>query len=356
MKKNPRLEIDLDKITHNTKCIVKMCRKKKIEIVGITKGCSADEKVAKAMIDGGIKTLGDSRIENIKKLKESGIDSEMMLIRIPMHSELEELVDYVDISLNSEFSTIQKISVLAQEKNKEHKILLMIEMGDLREGIMPEEALNIIEKINKLPHVTLLGIGTNFCCISGIMPTMEKLEALVLLAKEIEKKIKKKIKIISGGNTSVLKLVEDDNIPEQVNQLRIGIGVLLGQDDVRLRNLCGTYQDAFILTAEIVEIKIKPSIPFGIIGRDAFGQIPNFKDIGIRKRAILAIGKQDIYLSGLTPVKKGITMIAASSDHLLVDVTEFNENIEVGDEIQFQLNYPALLAATTSKYIHKYYK
>ncbi|MCK5768276.1 MAG: alanine/ornithine racemase family PLP-dependent enzyme [Candidatus Atribacteria bacterium] len=355
MKNNPRVDIYLDKIVNNTKEIIKKCAKKEIEVIGITKGCSGDEQVAKAMIEGGIKTLGDSRIENIKKLKESGIKSEMMLIRIPMQSEIKKMIKYVDISLNSELSTIEKISNLAQEMNIEHKIILMIDMGDLREGIIPEEATNIVRKIIKLPHIKLMGIGANFCCVSGVMPTAENLGRLVMLAKEIEEKLKINIKIISGGSTSVLKLVEDNLIPPHINQLRIGIGILLGQDDVRLQNLKGTYQDTFILTAEIVELKLKPSLPIGTIGRDAFGQVPVFKDLGLRKRAILAIGKQDIHLNSLIPLKKGIEIIAASSDHLLIDVTDFTEKKEIGDEIQFKLNYPALLAVTTSKYVKRYY-
>ena len=355
MKNNPRIDIYLDKIVNNTKEIIKKCAKKEIEVIGITKGCSADVRVAKAMIKGGIKTLGDSRIENIKKLKKSGIKSKMMLIRIPMPSEIKQLIECVDISINSELSTLKIISNLAQKTGIEHEIILMIDMGDLREGIMPEEAVNTVRKIKQLPHIKLMGIGANFCCVSGVMPTMENLGKLVMLAKEIEEKEKIHIEIISGGNTSVLKLIEDDKIPQNINQLRIGVGILLGQDDVRLRNLKGTYQNAFILSAEVIELKVKPSLPIGTIGRDAFGQIPVFKDLGFRKRAIVAIGKQDIRLGGLIPLKKGIEVIAASSDHLLVDVTDFNGNIEIGDEIKFKLDYPALLAVTTSKYVKRYY-
>ena len=230
----------------------------------------------------------------------------------------------------------------------------MVDLGDLREGIMPDDVLNEVEEIKYLPGIHLIGIGANFCCISGIMPNKENLDSLVKLAKEIEINFRMSLDVISGGNTSVLQLIEENIIPQEVNQLRIGIGILLGQDDVRLRNLAGTYQDTFLLTAEVIELKVKPSLPQGEIGRDAFGEIPVFKDLGLRKRAILAIGKQDISLSGLIPLKKGIKIIAASSDHLIVDVTDFNENISVGSEIQFTLNYPALLAATTSKYVSKY--
>lgn len=355
MKNNPRLDIYLDKIKKNAKYINNLCVNQGIGVVGITKGCSAIPKVARAMADGGIKILGDSRIENIKRLKEAGIKTEMMLVRIPMFSEVEKVIEWSDISLNSEIEVIKRLSESAQRRNIVHKIILMVDMGDLREGVMPKDAVKTVEKIGSLSGVKLIGIGVNFCCASGIMPTAKNLSKLVKLAEEIENKFQINLEIISGGSTNVLKLIEDNILPQKINQLRIGVGILLGQDDVRLRNLAGTYQDTFILTGEVVELKIKPSMPKGEIGRDAFGAIPSFKDLGLRKRAILALGKQDIRLSSIIPLKEGLKIITASSDHVIVDVTDFKEDIKVGSEIQFKLNYPALLATTTSKYINKYF-
>ncbi len=355
MKKNPRLDIYLDKIRNNSENIKALCSKHGIKVVGITKGCCAITEVGQAMIDEGINILGDSRIENLKGLKKAELKAETMLIRIPMLSEVDRVLDWADISLNSEISVIKSLSQEALKKKILHRIILMIDLGDLREGITPDEALQTVSEIRKLSGVKLIGIGANFCCISGVMPTRKNLTKLVKLAEEIENNFRITLEVISGGSTSVLKLVEDDLIPDKINQLRIGIGILLGQDDVRLRNIAGTYQDTFILTAEIIEVKEKPSLPQGEIGRDAFGEVPVFQDLGIRKRAILAIGKQDIHLNSLVPMKKEVKIVGASSDHLIIDINDFKEEVKVGDEVKFRLNYPALLYATTSKYINKYF-
>lgn len=355
MKINPRLDINLNKIKKNSENIKNLCLKHEIEVVGVTKGCSAIPEVAQAMIDGGIKILGDSRIENIKRLKEYGIKADMMLIRISMLSEVDKVIRWADISLNSEISVIKSLSQSALKNKLIHKIILMIDLGDLREGIMPDDTLRMVEEIRELSGVKLIGLGANFCCISGVMPSQKNLSKLVKLAEEIENNFGITLEVISGGNTSVLKLVEDNIIPKRINQLRIGVGILLGQDDARSRNLIGTYQDTFILTGEIVELKEKPSLPQGEIGRDAFGEIPVYKDLGKRRRVILALGKQDIHLSSIIPLKKEMRIIGASSDHLIIDVTDFKEDIKVGDEIKFRLNYPALLSTTTSKYINKYF-
>ena len=355
MKKNPRLDIYLDKIKNNSENIKTFCLKHGIKVVGITKGCCAITEVGQAMIDGGINIIGDSRIENLKGLKKAKLKAETMLIRIPMLSEVDRVLDWADASLNSEISVIKSLSQEALKKKILHRIILMIDLGDLREGIVPDETLQTVSEIKKLSGVKLIGIGTNFCCISGVMPTRKNLTKLAKLAEEIENNFRITLEVISGGNTSVLKLVEDDLIPDKINQLRIGIGILLGQDDVRLRNIADTYQDTFILTAEVIEVKEKPSLPQGEIGRDAFGEVPVFHDLGIRKRAILAIGKQDIHLNSLIPMKKEVNIVGASSDHLIIDINDFKEEVKVGDEVKFRLNYPALLSATTSKYINQYF-
>ena len=355
MKKNPRLDIYLDKIRNNSQNIKTLCSKHGIKVVGITKGCCAIAEVGQVIIDGGIDILGDSRIENLRGLRKAELKAETMLIRIPMLSEVDRVLNWADISLNSEISVIKSLSQEALKRKIVHRIILMIDLGDLREGIMPDDALQMVGKIRKLPGVKLLGVGTNFCCISGVMPTRKNLTKLVELTEEIENNFHINLEVISGGNTSVLKLVEDDIVPNRINQLRIGVGILLGQDDARLRNIAGTYQDTFILIAEVIEVQEKPSLPRGEIGRDAFGEIPVFRDLGIKKRAILAIGKQDIYLNGLFPLKEGIKIVGASSDHLVIDITDFKEELKVGDEVKFRLNYPVLLSATTSKYINKYF-
>ncbi len=355
MKRNPRLDIYLDKIKYNSENISTLCLKHGIKVVGITKGCCAITEVGQAMIDGGINILGDSRIENLRELKKAELKVETMLVRIPMLSEVNRVLNCADISLNSEILVIKSLSQEALKRKIVHRIILMIDLGDLREGIMPDDALQMIGEIRKSSGVKLVGIGANFCCISGVMPTRENLAKLVKLTDEIEKKYHMNLEVISGGSTCVLKLVEDGLIHDRINQIRIGVGILLGQDDVRLRNIAGTYQDTFILTAEVIEVKEKPSLPRGEIGRDAFGEVPVFQDLGIRKRAILAIGKQDIHLNSLVPLKKEVKIVGASSDHLIIDITDFEKEIKVGDEVKFRLKYPALLSVTTSKYVNKYF-
>lgn len=353
MRKNPRIEFNLEKLQHNVTTIYNMCAAKGIDIVGITKGFTAIPEIAQVMFEGGIKTLGDSRLENIQILRSAGIKAKMMLTRIPMFHEVNLVLKLVNCSLNSEIVIIKELSDTAIKKDKIHDIILMVDLGDLREGILPEDTLDAVRDIITMKGVRLTGLGTNFNCLSGVEPTVDNLMELVSLSVSIEKELGINLEILSGGSTSSLALVVKHTIPEKVNQLRIGEGILLGHSDI-LTNLEDTYQDSIIVFAEIIELKQKESTPRGEIVRDSFGKLPKFKENGIRKRAILAIGKQDIYPEHLSPLDKRITIIGASSDHLVVDVTDSTTSLQIGDEIQFIPTYPGILSSTTSKYVKVY--
>ncbi|HHY70401.1 MAG TPA: alanine/ornithine racemase family PLP-dependent enzyme [Thermoanaerobacterales bacterium] len=349
----PCVEINLKKIKHNTEHLVNLCTNNGIEVMAVTKGVCGLADVAKTLIKGGAKMLGESRIQNIISLKQSGINVPIYLIRIPMLSEVADVVQWADGSLNSEIKVITALSEEACSFGKNHKVLLMVDVGDLREGVLPENVIDTVGEIIDLPGIEFEGIGTNLGCYGGVMASYENMKVLVDLAKDIEKKYGFKIKTLSGGNSSTLSLLKSGGLASGINQFRLGESILLGNNPSTSRPLPGTYQDTIILKTEVIETKTKPSYPTGKIGKDAFGNIPVFEDKGPMRRAIVALGKQDCIIKDLTPIDRNIQILGASSDHLLLDVTQ-SSNIDVGSIIEFNLSYGALLSLMTSKYVTKY--
>lgn len=348
----PLVEINLGAIQDNAKRVVDFCNSHGIEIAGVTKGVCGDPKIAKSMIKGGVRILADSRIRNIKKMQEAGINAEFMLIRGPMLSEVREVVEFTDYSLNTELETLKRLSRIAEEIGKIHKVIIMVDVGDRREGVMPQKLVPFLEKAKELKGIKIVGIGTNVGCFGGVRPTIENQSLLVKLAEKAKEIIGDEFRIVSSGGTIVLEFLEDGKLPKGINQLRIGTAILLGTNDK------GPFhwlrQDTFTIKAEVIEVKRKPSLPEGPIGRDAFGHTPTFEDKGIRRRAILAIGKQDTEVEELTPLEKGIDILGASSDHLIVDVEEAS-SIKPGDVLSFRPYYVAMLRVMTSEYVEKKY-
>ncbi|MSS43745.1 alanine/ornithine racemase family PLP-dependent enzyme [Anaerosalibacter bizertensis] len=350
----PRVEVDLNKLEHNVKYIVNKCNSKGIKVAGVTKVFCGDPKIAKAYVDGGVSFLADSRIENLKKLKD--FDIPKILLRLPMQSEAEDIVEYADVSLNSEMDTIKILSKKAVDAGKVHKIILMIDLGDLREGYFKEEEIyEAVEEILKLKGIKLEGIGTNLTCYGGIIPREDNVGKLIKVAEKIKSNYNIDLEIISGGNSSSLHLIFNDNMPEGINQLRLGESLVLGRETAFGDRIEDTFDDAFTIVVEAIELKEKPSIPIGEIGMDAFGNKPTFTDRGIRKRMICAIGKQDIDLENIVPIDDDLIILGGSSDHLILDVTNSKIDYSVGDKIRFKLDYGGILSSTTSEYVKRVY-
>lgn len=276
----------------------------------------------------------------------------MTLIRSPMLSQVDQVVALVDVSLNTEIEVIRRLSVVAQKTNRIHSVVLMVELGDLREGIMPDHLQSMVAEVLRLPGILLQGIGTNLACRSGIAPDAKNMAELSSLADSLELVFGIRLETISGGNSANLDWALSGADLGRVNNLRLGEGMLLGCEPLHRKPIQGLHADAMTLFAEVIESKSKPTQSWGEMAQSAFGETAPRKDEGSITQSILAIGLQDIDSNGLTP-PNGITILGASSDHLVVNSSNFGKGLRIGDEVPFQLNYSALLRAMTSPYVAK---
>ena len=349
----PVIQVDIGKIEKNSRIIVDLCGEHGIAVTGVTKVTCGMPQVAGAMIRAGVTQIGESRLENIHRLRAGGMNRPVMLLRIPPLSGAEEIVRSVDVSLNSELSVIRRLSETAESIGTVHRIILMVDLGDLREGIWPGDLLPAVREVRELPGVRIEGIGTNLTCYGGVIPSRANLQQLVDYARRIEDTFDFRIETISGGNSSTLPLLARGELPAGINNLRIGEAILLGRETVGRTVWPGTSGDAFVLRAELIELKRKPSGPIGETGEDAFGGRPVFADRGVILRGILNIGREDVDVGGLTTVDPDLSILGASSDHLIVDMTGLTQAPELGDEVCFVPNYSALLACMTSAYVAK---
>jgi predicted amino acid racemase len=350
---SPYLTIDLNKIEHNTRTIATLCKDHGIAVSGVTKVVCGNPEVARAMLRGGVESIADSRLENIERMQQAGIDADYILLRLPPLSAVEEVVQHTTCSLNSELAVIQALSAAASKQQKIHEVILMVELGDLREGVMPERLSAIVVKVIKLPAIRLVGLGANLACFAGVVPSRENMNQLVALADQLQRQFGLKLPTLSAINSSGLELIASGRMPRHINHARIGEAILLGRETTHRRPWPDTYQDAFQLHAEILELKRKPSTPHGELAEDAFGHRPTFADNGEGLRALLNVGREDVDIEGLSPLDKRLKVLGGSSGYLVLDVTAVEGELKVGDEMVFDLNYSALLAAMTSEYVRK---
>lgn len=353
MSFTPRLEIYPKRIEANARSIIELCHSNGIKVACVTKVSCAHPRVVQALESAGADMLADSRLENLKAIKQTGTHLPLMLLRIPTPSRAEETVNYADISLTSSIESTRVLSAAAEKIEVNHQVILMVDVGDLREGIWPDRVMKTAKEITSLPNLELVGLGTNLACYGGVIPTTDKMQMLIDLRHECRSVTGLPLPILCGGNSANLPLLSSGGMPHEINLLRIGETILLGRNVIDRSAWPETRQDTFRLVAEVVELERKPSIPVGQRGQDAFGGTPQFVDRGIRQRAICNIGRQDIVVDNLEPQDSGMIILGGSSDHLIVDVEDSSSPIQPGTEIGFYPGYGALLAASTSHYVQK---
>ena len=352
MRQYPQLEFDLALLRSNADAVISRCRGMGIRVCGVVKGVDGLPEAARVLRAAGAAELGTSRLEQVAKCRAAGVDGPWLLIRIPGLTELPDVVALCETSLQSEWPTLLALEEECLRQNKTHRVIVMTDLGDLREGFWDkDELVDVCERVEReLPHVHLAGIGVNLTCYGSTKPTPEKMNELVGLARQVEQRIGRKLEIVSGGATSSFTLVHWGTMPAGVNHLRIGEAILLGKDlqvDWGIRDMDYLRMDALTLRAEVVEVKDKPTYPIGEFAIDAFGRKPVYEDRGIRRRAILALGRADVgELESLIPREPGLTVIGGSSDHCIVDVEDCPRRLQVGDIVEFSLCYSHMLYAT----------
>ncbi|MDY0339775.1 MAG: alanine/ornithine racemase family PLP-dependent enzyme [Coriobacteriia bacterium] len=342
--------VDLDKVTENTRRIVDALGGR--AVYGVTKVTCGAPEVASAMLAGGAAGIAESRLENVKRMRDAGVTAEFWSLRAPTPEQAGETVRLIDVSLESEIETVRALDVAARALGKRHRVVAMVDLGDLREGMMPAELPSFLDSIELLPNIEVFGIGMSLTCYGAIVPDEVNLGQLVALTQTAEVRLGHRLHV-SGGMSSSLDALGDGILPGRIDSLRIGEAIVLGVSTVTREPILGLHTDAVTVSAPVIECLVKPSMPRGTSAQDAFGGRPTFEDRGERRRAILAIGRQDVVPEGLTPLDPRIQVLGASSDHLVLDVHDLPEPPRLGEVLEFVPGYAATLAAFTSRYVEK---
>ena len=357
MAKRPTLILDHDALRFNMKTVVGWCSEAGIDVAGVIKATTGMASVALDYESCGAKWIASSRLEQLARAKEAGVKVPLLMIRIPMVSELDELVRICDYSLESGLDTLISLDQAARSAGKTHNVILMADLGDLREGLIEKKELVDLAKYaeDKLGNLHLAGIGTNLGCVGSVKPTEEKMLMLAEWAEAVEEAIGRPLEVVSGGATSSLMPLFDKVMPPKVNMLRIGAVVFCGPYE-DLRTCYGRTEadalrgDVFTLETEVVEVSTKPTHPIGELGVNAFGEKATYVDRGERKRAILAIGRADYGdIGDMVPLLEGAEVTMASGDHSILDIEDCKEDLKVGDVVRFGLKYSAILRLTASE-------
>ena len=350
------ITLNTKKLKRNYQFLDEMLSGIGIEWAVVSKMLCGNELFLGELIKLGVKQLCDSRVSNLEMIKSISEEVETIYIKPPAKQSIEAIVKYADISFNTEIETIKMLSAEAKRQNKTHKILIMIELGELREGVLREELLKFYEDIFKLPNISVIGLGTNLTCMYGVLPSHDKLIQLCLYEQLIEAKFDREIEYVSGGSSVTIPLIVQGLLPKGINHFRIGETLYLGTDVYNNTTFEHMENDVFRLHAEIIELTEKPANPMGELGQNLMGETLSFESTDqseLSYRAIIDIGLLDIEEAHITLKDTDLEIVGASSDMLVIDLGANKQNYKVGDLIEFGLDYMGILRAMNSNYIEK---
>ena len=353
------LFINTEKILRNIGRLNKYLSAHNIEWTLVTKMlCGNKPVLEKILFNPDIKnihSLGDSRLTNLKVIKEIKPDLVTMYIKPPAPRLAASIIKYCDISLNSSFSTIEKLNLEAGRQGKKHRIIVMIEMGELREGIVRNEVLRFYEKVFNLENINIIGIGTNLGCMYGVEPTFDKLIQLSLYKNLIDAKFGTNLELISGGTSITLPLIERKKVPAAINHFRIGEAALLGVSPLDGKKFRDLSTNTIEFSAEIIEISKKEAVPDGVIGEGNVGHTADFDESENREsyRCILDFGQLDVDVNNIIPKDDSIGFVGITSDMTVYDLGNNLNGYKMGGQLQFRPNYTSIARLMNSRYMSK---
>jgi ornithine racemase len=348
--------LDSKKLKENYNYLDKLFKSNNIKWSVVTKLLCGNELYLREVLKLGVKQVCDSRVTNLQVIKSINPKVETVYIKPPAKLSIADVVKYADISFNTEYDTIQMLSKEAGKQGKTHKIIIMIEMGELREGVLREELMEFYSEVFELKNIEVVGIGTNLTCLYGILPNHDKLIQLSLYEQLIESKFNKHIPYVSGGSSVTIPLMFQNLLPVGINHFRVGESLFLGTDVYHNSTLNKMNDDVFRLYAEIIELIEKPMVPMGEMGTNVEGESPEFDQSLLGEtsyRAIIDLGLLDVDREHIFPIDKGIKFAGASSDMIVVDLGENKNNYKVGDLIEFTMDYMGTLRIINSRYVEK---
>lgn len=322
----------------------------------VTKLLCGERRYLQELVDLGVSEMHDTRISNLKAIKAIAPQVQTVYIKPPAKRSIANVVRYADVSFNTDLFTIKALSEEAVKQDRIHKVIIMVEMGDLREGVMGDHLTDFYAHVFQLPGIEIIGIGTNLNCLNGIMPSADKLVQLSLYKQLIEVRFDRVIPWVSGGTTVTVPLLLSKELPKGVNHFRIGEALFFGADLFTGGVLPGMEADVFKLYAEVIELYEKPVVPTGVQKENPSGIVHTFDDSDRGRssyRAILDIGLLDVQPAFLLPDDEQVNIIEASSDMLVVDLGESAKSYKVGDVMSFKMKYMGALGVMNSRYIDK---
>ena len=333
-----RIVADLQLLRGNVRALIAHCQELGVHLLPVLKGVEAWPVLAAMCLEEGLGHLAVSSASQAARLAGAGLPRPVMLGLPP----LSQVRDVASLCCRSVVSTEEAALALAEQARTlrlPHGVLLMMDLGDGREGCRPDQVPALARAVRHMTHpwFSLDGVAANFGCLVEAPPSPQSLDVLTMVACEVGRRAGEAGEVSLGGSV-LLPWLADHALPACVTELRIGYALFLGHFMGQDCAVAGLRQDAFLLAAEVLEAGVKQT-----------------EAEGLRRRIVLDVGVLEIAPNRLIPLDAGMRLVGASSDYLVYDVEECPRHFVTGEEVLFRPGYESLARAFHSCSVKKPY-
>lgn len=339
------------------------------DLCGVTKFCLGDPGMLKLCAEGGIKGIADSNAvnffpENALAKQNKRTKREKLVFPDHFHKSLiktriSDIRQWGSLPRNkrahrlfiSHRALLEEVRCIPGDEKPE--VVLIAEMGDLKEGLFPEEILSINKDFPDLP---ILGVSANFACLSGAVPSLPALKNLKNLACEIQSSRNLEAPFVSVGGTVMHSLMRQETPQKGLFQeLRCGEGLFFGFDSSGGGPVPGFETDTMTFYGEILEVAEKeiPAAKLQESALTALGDHAHERPPGQRKSAVLDFGILGADEFNLFPFDSDTLFAGQTFDFTVLDITNSVLNYKPGDLFPFRVNYKAGSFLFMNPFIHK---
>lgn len=329
-------EIDLDAITHNMEQI-KKCIKKDTKVICVIKtdgyGHGALPIAKRFEGDEQVWGYAVATSEEALTLRENGIKKEILILGYTFPYSYEQLIDQNIRTTVFMKDTAQMLSQQAIKSHKTCKVHIKIDTGMTRIGIRPnEDGINLIKEISQMEGIEIEGIFTHFATADENDKTKayNQLKIFNDFVERLEQELQLNIPMKHCSNSAGIIEMPEANL----DAVRAGIilyGLWPSEEVMNGKSI--QLQPALTLKSRIVYVKTVPKnqeISYG-------GTFVTFRDTRV---ATICIGYGDGYPRSLSNVgyvlingQKAPILGRVCMDQLMVDVTDINGEVCVGDSV-----------------------
>jgi alanine racemase len=200
------IEIDLDAIVSNIKAIRGLLGEK-VKIMGTVKanayGHDASE-VAHVLLKNGASCLAVARLDEGVELRRVNIKAPILILGLTPKEQVEALLLHDLTPAVCDIEMVEFLSQLATKMNKVAKVHIKVDTGMGRIGVLPEDTLSFVQRVQAMENIQIEGIFTHFSVADekDKSYTEEQFEKFTTVLNTLEKKgIKIPLKHVANSAT-----------------------------------------------------------------------------------------------------------------------------------------------------------